>query len=100
MDITVETNIRSTDYLDVVFDLEKGTYRPFRKPNDTPLYISVNSNHPPNIIKQLPNNIQGRLSTLSSNEKIFNEEKGIYQEALKRSGYNGRLQFVPPQQTQ
>ena len=29
-----------------------------KKPNDTPTYISVNSNHLPNIIKALPNSIQ------------------------------------------
>ena len=97
LEITVETNIKSTDYLDVVFDLEKGTHRPYRKPNDTPLYINVNSNHPPIIIKQLPGSIEKRLSYLSSSKEIFEQEKGIYQEALNKSGYKANLQFIKPQ---
>ena len=34
-------------FLDVTFKLSNGTYYPYRKPNDHPLYINVESNHPP-----------------------------------------------------
>ena len=39
LQITIETNLKCTDFLDVTFDLATGIYYPFRKPNDTPLYI-------------------------------------------------------------
>ena len=35
-------------------------------------YIHGLSNHPPNVIEQIPNSIQERLSKNSSNEEIFN----------------------------
>jgi hypothetical protein len=54
LQITIEANLKCTDFLDVTFDLTTGKYYPFRKPNDTPLYIHAESNHPPNIVKQLP----------------------------------------------
>ena len=41
-----------------------------------------------------------RISDLSETEEIFDSSKGHYEEALKKSGYNGQLQFVPPQQDQ
>ena len=41
-----------------------------------------------------------RISDLSETEEIFDSSKGYYEEALKKSGYNGQLQFVPPQQSQ
>ena len=36
-------------------------------------YINKNSKHPPSVIQQIPLSIESRLSTLSFNEKIFQE---------------------------
>ena len=47
LSITSEANLKTVDFLDVVFDLETETYRPFIKPNNTPLYVNKQSNHPP-----------------------------------------------------
>ena len=41
VNITIETNLTTTDFLDVSFDLSTGEYYPFRKPNDKPLYINA-----------------------------------------------------------
>ena len=76
--------------------LEKNEYRPFRKPNDFPVYIDAKSNHPPAIIKQIPSMINQRLSNLSSNQKIFDEEKSLYVMALKNSGHPCDLKYIPP----
>ena len=63
------------------------------KPNNTPLYVHKDSNHPPNIIKNIPESINKRLSTISSNETIFNQSVNPYQEALHKSGYSYKLHF-------
>ena len=76
-----------TDFLDITMDLKTGTIKPYRKPNDQILYISALSNHPPNIIKELPRMIEKRIAKLCTNEDIFNQAKGKYEEALKSSGY-------------
>ena len=52
--ITIETNLVETDFLDVTFNLSTGKYYPYNWPNNAPLYIYAQSNHPPSIVKQLP----------------------------------------------
>ena len=66
--ITITTNLKTVNFLDVTFNLCTGKYQPYKKPNDTPTYINVNSKHPPNIIKALPNNISKRISNISSDK--------------------------------
>ena len=36
--IEIQTNLKIVDFLDVTFNLENGTYRPYKKPNDPLLY--------------------------------------------------------------
>ena len=91
--ITIDANKKSVDFLDTTFDLRTTTHRPFMKPNNTPLYVHKDSNHPPNIIKHIPESINKRLSTISSNETIFNQSVKPYQEALHKSGYSYKLHY-------
>ena len=51
--ITVETNLKSVNFLDVNMDLNTGIHKPYRKPNNPPVYINTGSNHPPTMIKKL-----------------------------------------------
>ena len=46
LDITVETNLKITDFLDITLNLNTEKFYPYRKPNDTPLYVNKKSNHP------------------------------------------------------
>ena len=85
--IDVETNLKIVDFLDTTFNLNNGTYRPYKKPNDLLLYINKSSNHPPQIINQLPKIINERLSRNSSNEEVFNSSKYQYEKALRDIGY-------------
>ena len=91
LNITVETNLLATDFLDVHFNLQNGIYKPFRKPNDTPLYVNAGSNHPPNIIKQLPLMIGRRISDISSNKAEFDKASREYNDALSKSGYKEKI---------
>ena len=61
--ITIEARMHQTDFLDVTFNASTGKYWPFRKPNSILQYIHTQSNHPPNIRKQLPTMIEKRLHT-------------------------------------
>ena len=69
--ITISTNQRTVDFLDVTFDLASGRYHPYRKPNDAPRYINTKSNHPPNILRNLPAMINRRVSDISCDEEAF-----------------------------
>ena len=68
-------------------------HKPFRKPNDDPVYINRYSNHPRHIKENLPKAVNKRLNELSSSEKIFNDNKIDYQKALKTSGFNTELKY-------
>ena len=73
-------------FLDLTFNLNNGIYKPYKKLNNTLLYINKCSSHPSQIINQLPGIISERLSRNSSNKEVFNTSKREYEEALKRSG--------------
>ena len=89
--IEIETNLKK--YLDVTFNLKSGLYKPYKKPNDQLLYVTTSSNHPPQVIKQLPNSINRKLIENSSNKDVFDASKNEYEEALLKSGYKSNLGF-------
>ncbi len=99
--ITAEANLHVVNFLDVPFDLNNGKFKPYRKPNDDPLYINRHSNHPPSIIKQLPTSINKRISALSADEQTFHESAPIYQNALRHSNFDHKLDYMKqaPQKT-
>ena len=95
--ITIEANKKIVQYLDVELNLEKGSFRPYIKPGDTPLYVHMKSNHPPSVTKNIPASINRRLSNLSSDEEMFNSVAPIFQKALENAGYKVKLQYKPQQ---
>ena len=94
LSLEIECNLKTVNYLDIT--LNTGTYKPYRKPNDEIFYVHTKSNHPANILKQLPISIETRLSNLSSNSEIFDEASNHYQNILNQSGYDYKLQYKPP----
>ena len=65
------------------------------KPSSTPLYVHSQSNHPPSILKNIPESINKRLSNISSNKELLDEVSPPYQKALQKSGYNYKLKYEP-----
>ena len=61
-------------------------------------FVHSQSNHPPNILRNIPAAINRRLSSVSSDHEVFNEASAPYQEALRKSGYAFKLEFKPPPQ--
>lgn len=92
--ITIEIQLKIVNYLDITLNLTDGTYSPYRKPNDQPLYINTKSNHPPSIIKQLPAAISKRISDISHDKDVFEKSAPLYDDALKASGYNEKLSYT------
>ena len=93
LQITIEPNQTKVNFLNITMDLENDIYKPYIKPNTTPLYIHSQSNHPPNIIKNLPSAINKRLSSTSCNEEEFEKAAPIFNEVLQKSGYRYKLKF-------
>ena len=93
LSIEIKCNLKTVDFLDITFDLNNGIYKPYNKPNNDPLYINTESNHPPQIIKQIPQSISKRISTNSATEEIFNEAAPQYNNILERCGYTENLKY-------
>ena len=89
--ITIKTNLFLVNFLDIQFNLLNGTFKPYRKPNNNPIYFHKDSNQPPQVLKELPKTIDKRISTISSSTEIFESSKIEYENALKISGSKDRL---------
>ena len=94
--ITLDTDLTVVNYLDVTFDLHKDKFYPYRKPNDTPLYIHRDSNHPPHVTKQLPHSINKRLNEISCDKESFDTFKIDYVKALTNSSLKPSLVYEQP----
>ena len=95
LSIVVNTNLKTVNFLDMTFDLDKNIYKPYRKSNNSLIYINKNSNHPRNTLKQLPKSIANSISETSSSEEIFNKSSKIYSKAPKESGFTDELDYLP-----
>ena len=93
--ITIEINLKITDFLDIYLDLENDKFYPYRKSNNTPFYENRESNHPFNILQQLPKMTSERLPNLSCTEDEFIKASGEYQNVLKNSGFKDKLTYTP-----
>jgi len=91
--------LKTVDYLDITFDLNSATFKPYNKPNNDPRYINAKSNHPPTVVKQIPNSVSKRISTNSSNHEIFNSAAPTYNNILKNCGYKDKIEFIPKNTT-
>jgi hypothetical protein len=92
--ISAEVNLNVVIFFDVSFDLNNTKHKPYRKPNDDPLYINRHSNHPPSITRQLPTAINKHIALLSLDEQTFKESTPIYQNALRHSNFDHKFTYT------
>ena len=83
----IRINLHIVDFLDIHFKLKTNSYKPHMKPNSVPVCISKNSNHPLQVLKELPKTIEKRISTISSSKEISNNSKTIHKDTLEKSGF-------------
>ena len=77
--ITIEAYKKIVNFLDVTLNLSTEKYQPYAKPNNIPLYVHKESNHPPNILRNIPLSINKRLTEISSDEESFQRYSQQYQ---------------------
>ena len=94
--IQIASNLKIVDFLDVTLNLNNGAFKPFSKNDSAPRYINISSNHPRSVLRQIPNAVNQRINKLSSGKKMFEENKSRYDDALKDSGFQGRLEYLTP----
>ena len=75
----IVANLQVAQFFDVELDLRDAQYRPFCKPNSDPLYINSSSNHPPAVIRQVPDGVARRHSNISSSPGIFKQSVPVYE---------------------
>ena len=95
LNITIQTNLKVVNFLDVEMNLDTGTYRPYRKPDNKLAYINRKSKHPPTMIKEVPKAIAKQISDTSSSELVFNYSIPVYSDALRKCGFHDNITFIP-----
>ena len=58
-----------------------------------PVYVHRQSNHPPSILRNIPQSVNDRLNRLSSNKEKFEAAAPPFQAALDKSGYSHKLEY-------
>ena len=69
--LTIEANKKTVNFLDVTLDLNSSTYKPYTKPGNVIQYVNRESNHPPSVLRSIPEAINKRLSNISSDKHSF-----------------------------
>ena len=92
--VTINVNLKIVNFLDATFDLNTGKYYPYRKPGDTPLFIHQSSNHPPAVLKNIPDAIGRRISSISADKESFNHAAPLYNNALRKSEFTREIQYA------
>ena len=82
---TIEANKRMINFQE--------THRPYMKPNNTLHYVNLESNHPPVVLKNIPEGVNKRPSEISSEEDEFSKVAPQYQKALDNAGYSFKLHY-------
>ena len=92
---TINANKKIVHFLHVTFDLTDGSCKPYMKPNNKLSCVHHQSKHPQALPKNIPLNINKRLTNISSRKEVFDESIAPYQQALKESGYDHKLTYNP-----
>ena len=93
LSITVQCNKYIIDFLDVTLDIRDGSFWPYVKENNLTKYVCIQSNHPPNVLNNIPQGINQRLNVISSSEELFKTNTRTHQEELRKSGYTFKLEY-------
>ena len=70
LDVIIECNMKTVNYLDVTFNFNGDTYQLYQKPDNIIQYMPIESNQPLNILKNILKTIGKPLSLLFFNEDI------------------------------
>ena len=76
--ITIKTNLFVVNFLDTQFNLLHSTFKPYRKPNNDPIFVHKDSNHLLQVLKELPKTIGKQILTISSLREIFESSKMLF----------------------
>lgn len=68
----------------------------FNKENNKPISINICSNHPLNILRQLPKSIKKQISETSSDKGTFGKSIKTYKDVLEESEFTYELIYIPP----
>ena len=74
--------------------MKNDTFKPFLKPNDKPEYVNKLSNHPPEILKNIPIGINKRLVSISASKEVFENAIQTYSDELVKCGYDHKLTYT------
>ena len=70
LSIDIKAHLKQVDFLDVTFDLPSKTYKSYKKPYNSTIYVNSYSNHPPSIIRRIPKNDKYKSQIIKNKRNI------------------------------
>ena len=67
----MECNNKVVDYLNIIFNLNDGNYKSYRKQENKITYLNIQLNHPPNVNKQLPKTTTNNDKRTTTAQKLL-----------------------------
>ena len=89
LNLKIKCNLKIVDYLDIIFGLTAGLFKPYKKTNNIAQYVDLKSKHPKSVSK--------RISSNSCNGQVFNATAPFYNNILDKCGYSEILTFEEEQ---
>ena len=84
LSITTKGKLKVVYFLDAELNSVNAIYQSYRKPNDNPTYININSNHPPSIKKQIPKSVSQKKFQIVIQTKKSLTTARTWSDALKK----------------
>ena len=76
--IEISSNLKTVIFLDVTLNLSNNSYKPFSNSNALPIFINVNSNHPPSTDNKFLMRLILELKDYYLLKNIFTNRKEFY----------------------
>ena len=99
LNLAIKCNLKIVDYLDITFDLTSRLFKSYNKTNNIPRYVNAKLNHPPSILKEIPESVSKRIFSNFCNEQVFIAAAMFYKDILDICGYSEQLTFEKEQYT-
>ena len=71
LNITIQTNVKIANFLEVEINLDTDAYQLYRKPDSIPVYINRKSNHHPTTIKKFSKAIAKRIPDILMSQSQY-----------------------------
>ena len=80
--LTIQASLLIVNFFDIQLNLGTSTDKPYRKPDNNPVYLDKISNFFKTVLEQLLKSVEKRISDISSNQNVLIQSITMYRDAF------------------